>query len=142
MDFEDVSSYILTVQALDETQNLKSTAEVAVTVTDKKDPPKFNKKSYEISLNEDIAIGTTILDNQGRGFIVIDDDTEGSQFDCSIYDIQSLAVLEYFDMTRVKVDCRLVTKLAFDTSVKSTFEFSVRATDKSYPAMSATAKVG
>ena len=65
--------------------------------------------------------GTTILDNQGRGFIVIDDDTEGSQFDCSIYDIQSLALLEYFDMTRVKVDCRLVTKLAFDTSVKSTF---------------------
>ena len=143
MDYETAPSYNLTVEAIDEKQNLQSTTSVNINVKDQDDPPRFDKNSYQLVVDEDVPIGTTVLTKDERGFIILDDDDNGgNDFECSIYNPQSFEVLEFFDINRVGVDCRLVTKLVLETSVKSAFDFEVRATEKMDRTMVATAKVG
>ena len=123
---------------------------VTITVTDTNDPPKFSKSNYKFAVKEDISAGTTITvtnsDGSSGGLVIDDADTPMSQFECTIENIQSLAVESHFKIRLVtnsnyNSECKLVTQSTFDHFDTPKFTFEVRATDKNYRNMFASAQV-
>lgn len=126
-----------------------ATEKVTIKVTDTTDPPRFSKSKYVFQINEDTAPGTTVTvtnpDGSSGGLVINDADTPKTQFDCTIENIQSLDVENQFKVVLVTSsntgECKLVTQSSFDHSDASKFKFEVRATDKVYPNMFASAEV-
>ena len=145
-DYEVVAGgkYTVTVQASSGPSQTAFTT-VVVDVEDERDPPKFSHSKFKFVIGEMTPAGTSIIvtDAGGgsAGLVIIDEDTDKSQFDCSLESIQSLDVLNYFKVKNVNGECILVTQSTFDHFDTPLFTFDVRATDKNYRNMFASAKV-
>ena len=72
LDYERKSSYVLSVIVRDG-HGGQTTSSLTVTVSDKNDSPSFIGTPYSVSLDEDVAIGTTVLQASA-----IDDDSSNN----------------------------------------------------------------
>lgn len=124
-----------------------ATAGVTVKVTDARDPPNFSKDNYRFEINENTPSGTTIqvrkADGTSDGLVINDEDTGILQFECTIENVER-DVADYFRVVNPdnnNKECRLVTQKTFNHFKTPKFTFEVRATDKNYRNMYATAMV-
>ena len=148
LDYEIYTGGVYEVQASSGPQQ-KATEKVTITVTDTKDPPQFSSSKYIFKIDENVPAGTTISvtkpDGSSGGLVINDKDTPATQFDCTIENVQSLAVGNHFKVKLVVTgeigECKLVTQATFDHFDTPTFKFEVRATDKNYRNMYASAQV-
>lgn len=144
-DYELVSGgqYPVQVQA-SSGPNQVASADVTVKVTDAKDPPQFSAAEFSVVINEQTSSGSTISlrkpDGSG-GLVISDEDTSKSQFDCTIENIQTIDIVDHFRVTNDNGECKLITQRSFNHFDTPKFTFEVRATDKNYRNMYASAKV-
>lgn len=149
-DYEVFTGGVYQVQASSGPQQI-ATERVTITVTDTKDPPKFSKSSYKFVIDEDTKAGTTITvtnqDGSSGGLVIEDADTQITNFLCTIENIQSLDIENHFKIKLVTSnnnkngECKLTTQSPFDHFDTPKFTFEVRATDKNYLNMYASAQV-
>lgn len=125
-----------------------ATAAVTVRVTDAKDPPTFSKDKYRFVIAENVGAGTTITvrnaDGSSGGLVINDQDTSITQFDCTIENIKTIDITEHFRIINPdnnNKECRLVTQRTFNHFNTPKFTFEVRATDRNYRNMYASAEV-
>ena len=147
-DYEQVlgGEYPVQVQASTSPQQV-ATAGITVRVTDDKDPPTFSRSSYTFDIDENTPGGTTILpknaDGSSGGLLISDEDTAITQFDCTIENVPG-NVFDHFRVVNpdnsVK-ECKLVTVRGFNFVENPSFQFEVRATDRNYRNMFASAQV-
>lgn len=148
MDYESYTGGVYQVQASSSPQQV-ATEKVTIDVKDTKDPPRFSQSKYVFKIDEDVRAGTTITvtkpDGSSGGLVINDADTPKTQFECTIENIQSLDVENQFKVTLVTSgnsgECKLVTQAPFDHFDTPKFTFEVRATDKNYRNMYASAMV-
>ena len=124
-----------------------ATAQVTVSVTNALDPPKFSKGSYRFEISEDIRTGSVIQvrnpDGSSGGLVINDEDTAITQFDCTIENVDG-DVEQHFRVANPdnnNKECRLSTVREFNHFKTPKFTFEVRATDRKYRNMFASAVV-
>lgn len=147
-DYEQVlgGEYPVQVQASISPQQV-ATAGITVRVTDDKDPPTFSRSSYTFDINENTPSGTTIqpknADGSSGGLFISDEDTPITQFDCTIENVPG-NVFDHFRVVNPDNsvrECKLVTVRGFNFLENPSFQFEVRATDRIYRNMFASAQV-
>ena len=122
-------------------------AAVTIRVTDARDPPKFSRDSYRFEISEDFQRGAVIQvrnpDGSSGGLVINDEDTAITQFDCSIENVNS-DVEQHFRIANPdnnNKECRISTVREFNYFNTPKFTFEVRATDRNYRNMYASAMV-
>lgn len=129
--------YQVRVEAVSGSSQKTVSTDVTITISDEKDPPSFSESSYTISLQESTPASTTV----STGIRIIDKDTSSDKFECSMEKITTLETIDYLSVIQNGEECKLVTKKQIDSSVTPRFEFEMRATDKNFRDMFATASV-
>lgn len=142
-DYESASEYRVDVEASSGSPKQSDYSAVTVRVTGEKDPPKFSKKKFTFTISEATPTGTSIAASDGM--IITDEDTQWSQFACTIENIRDIEVVNHFKVNLVQVgnagECKLVTQSSFDHFKIPSFKFEVRATDVNNRNMYASAEV-
>nr|QDE55751.1 cadherin 1 [Nematostella vectensis] len=138
-NYENVDRYNLRIEARTSSVQEVASASLTVEVTEEKDLPKFSSDSYQLTVDESAAPGTTLA----PGLLIIDSDTSSDQFDCSMEAITSLHTLYNFEVTQQSGRCFLRVQAGgkLDAHLASKYTFNVRATDRNFRNMFATAQV-
>lgn len=137
-DYESGGKYGVVVNAA--SGSSQSNTNVEVSIQDTTDPPTFKESKFEISLPEDTAAGTTVT-YKPNTLVIVDQDTSKENFICTLEKITSVEVLDTFKVTNDQGTCKLVTQAGIDHHKTPQFSFEVRATDKNYLNMYASADV-
>ena len=114
-NYEAENAFVLKITAVKENGKVSgdnTPATVNVNIQEETDVPKFEKESYDIEVDEDLALSATV----GSGFVIQDDDTNSDQFDCSMVNIQTLDALDTFNIVQQGDACKLVTLRSLDYS--------------------------
>jgi hypothetical protein len=133
-----VDRYNLRIEASSGSSKEVESTPVSIIITGEKDAPAFSKSTYSISVPEDTGVGTTI---RSIMMSIIDSDTSSDQFDCSLEKITSPQTTEHFRIVQNQGACLLVLKKKLDSYVTQNFKFEVRATDRAFKHMYASANV-
>ncbi|KAF6720859.1 Protocadherin Fat 3 [Oryzias melastigma] len=135
LDYEETSSYHLTVRATDYLTGAHAEVDVGVFVQDINDnPPVFQRMSYSVILSETAMIGTPVLQ-----VVATDQDSEKN----NIIRYQIFSQLhnstDYFHID--SSSGLILTARMLDHELAHNYYFIVRATDNGYPALSSEVTV-
>ena len=124
------SGYRFQVEAKSKSSQ-SSTASVTVRITNEDGPPVFLKKSYEVTTQENVDLGTRLLvsNNDGKsgfGFSLVEEGRSESDFECTLDDIKTADVIDHFKVFRVGSECQLEAIKNFIQSPSRQFKFKVR----------------
>ena len=121
--------YVVQVEARSDSSSQTALAEVKVTIENADEPPIFQKSSYEITTQDNVAAGTKLLDGNTDGFRFSTDEKPVSDFDCTLEQITTEEILDHFRVERVNSECQLEVIKNFISLFHREFKFQVRATN-------------
>ncbi|XP_026152475.1 protocadherin Fat 3a isoform X3 [Mastacembelus armatus] len=135
LDYEEASSYHLTIRATDYLTGARAEVDVDVVVQDVNDnPPIFQKMSYRVVLSETAMIGTPALQ-------VIATDKDSEKNNVVRYQIFS-DVHNSTDYFHIDSSSGLIlTARMLDHELVQKYDFIVRATDNGFPPLSSEVSV-
>lgn len=135
LDYEEASSYRLTVRATDYLTSARAEVDVDIIVFDVNDnPPIFQKMSYKVILSESVMIGTPALQ-------VIATDKDSEKNNIVRYQIFSD---EHNSTDYFHIDSSsglILTARMLDHELVQQYNFIVRATDNGFPPLSSEVSV-
>ena len=139
LDREERNHYTLTISAYDLGDPPKKAALsfiLNVVVGDKNDnAPKFDKPQYQVTVNETVALNSTILI-----FTIIDeDDGENSRIDVSIKSTANPNIFSIEKLSRVKYSLKL--NQALDYEVQKIYHLTINAKDNGATSLERTVSV-
>ena len=121
--------YVVQVEAKSDGSPQVASAAVKVTIENEDGPPMFQKNSYEIRTQENVATGTKLLVDNTDGFRFLTDGKPVADFDCTLADITKVEILDHFRVERMNSECQLHVIKNFVQLPDREFKFQVRVTN-------------
>ena len=128
-DYKYDRGYVVQVEAKTDNFPKAESTKVTVTIENEDEPPIFLKNSYDISTQENVAVGTKLLVDDTYGFRFSTDEKPVSDFDCTLEDITAVEILDHFQVERMNSECQLLVIKNFVQVPNREFKFQVRVTN-------------
>ena len=100
-----------------------------MTIENEDGSPMFQKNSYGITTQENVAAGTKLLVDNTDGFRFVTDGKTVADFDCTLEDITKVEILDHFRVERMNSECQLHVIKNFVELTDREFKFQVRVTN-------------
>lgn len=121
--------FVVQVEAKSESSSQVALASVRVAIENDDGPPTFLKKSFVVTTQENVAVGTKLLVNGNGGFLFSTDENPVSDFECTLEDITTVAIISHFKVERTNSECQLEVIKNFVQIPDREFNFDVRVTN-------------
>lgn len=128
-DYVSERGFVVQVEAKSESSSQVASASVRVAIENDDGPPTFLKNSFAITTQENVAVGTKLLVDGNGGFRFSTDENPVSDFECTLEDITTVAIISHFKVQRTNSECQLEVIKNFVQILDREFNFDVRVTN-------------